>query len=226
MAVTDDVERRLQRLESVAAIERLQNIYGYYLDENRADDILDLFVDDGRMYFRGGVFVGRAGLERFYKQTVASVFGYETTGPRDQTLASHFQIQPVVDVADDGRTARGRFNLLQLTLVGDDRAGWSSAIYDTELVLADGRWAFASLRYTHLWSMANWPGSDLFPAPPGGAAGPPPLRLFPDDPLGPDEVDERPMHLPYPSRAVVPVHFANPVSGKVWELGLPQTESR
>lgn len=224
----DALERDVQRMRDVESIRRLQNIYGYYLDENRADDIIDLFThNEPRFYFRGGLYLGRAGLERFYKHTVAAVFGYTQTGPKHGTLASHYQLQDVIDIQPDGDTAIARFELLQLTLIEPGRAGWSSALYDIDYVKEDGVWKFATLRYTHLWSMANTPGSDLFPSPKGApASNPPSPVLYPQDPLGPDLIDEEPMHIPFPMRSSVPLRFPHPVTGDEWPLGLPQTESR
>ena len=222
------LESEVRRLRDVESIRRLQNMYGYYLDENRADDLIDLYTrNEPRFYFRGGAYIGRAGLERFYKHTIAAVFGYTKTGPMNGTLASHYQLQDVVDVPADGTTAVGRFELLQLTLVHPGRAGWSSALYDIDYVKEGGVWKFQSLRYTHLWSLANTPDSELFPLPEDAPAGPPPGPvLFPEDPLGPDRLDDRPLHIPFPMRASVPLRFPNPVTGREWPIGLAQTESR
>ena len=49
------LETRLHRLESVAAVERLQRMYGYYLDNRMWKETVALFTDDGE------VEIGRRG---------------------------------------------------------------------------------------------------------------------------------------------------------------------
>lgn len=55
------LERRAQRLEDHRQIERLQRIYGYYVDRADWDNVLDLMTDDATAeYGSTGVFAGKS----------------------------------------------------------------------------------------------------------------------------------------------------------------------
>ena len=61
------LESRVDELEAVAAIERLQHIYGYYLDNRMWNEVVALFTDDGEVEVgRRGVYRGRQQLRTFF----------------------------------------------------------------------------------------------------------------------------------------------------------------
>ena len=48
MATLEELQKRIQRLEDVKQIERLQKIYGYYRDYVEWEKIVDLFSDNAK----------------------------------------------------------------------------------------------------------------------------------------------------------------------------------
>jgi hypothetical protein len=65
------LEARLSRLEASAAIERLQYIYGYYLDNRMWDAIVALFTDDGEVEIgRRGLYRGTEQLKTFFHEVL------------------------------------------------------------------------------------------------------------------------------------------------------------
>ena len=58
---------RLQRLEDIQAIERLQRAYGYYVDKNLWDQVVDLFADKSSVELdQRGIFLNKEGVRRMF----------------------------------------------------------------------------------------------------------------------------------------------------------------
>ncbi len=104
-----DLEQRIGELEDVAAIRRLHWAYGYYIDFNRAEDVVQLFAADGVVVFLSGEYHGHAGVRRLYGTWFQNFFTQGVNGPVDGFLLDHFQMQDIITVAPDRRTAKGRF---------------------------------------------------------------------------------------------------------------------
>ncbi len=60
------LEARIDELEDLNAIRRLQNAYGYYIDYNRPEEVAGLFSEDGAVVFLSGEYRGHAGIMRLY----------------------------------------------------------------------------------------------------------------------------------------------------------------
>jgi hypothetical protein len=100
------LESRVQTLEDTDAIERLQRVYGYYLDKKLWDEIVPLFTDDATVEIGGrGVYIGRTSVGHLFKD----VMGGGKEGMEYGTLHNPLQLQGVVDVDPGGLTAKGRW---------------------------------------------------------------------------------------------------------------------
>src|SRR5262249_3210751 len=98
----DDVEHRLGLLEDFAQIENLQMRYGYYLATLEWDRLSHLFATDGTIEIAlRGAYVGRDSVRR-------SLNLYGEPGVHEGNLHNHMQYQPVIHVAEDGKTAQVR----------------------------------------------------------------------------------------------------------------------
>ena len=143
------LEARVQQLESVAAIERLQHIYGYYLDNRMWAEIVALFTEDGEVEIgRRGIYRGRDQLRTFF----VDVLGRGRSGRAPNELHNHIQIQGVVTVAAEGDSALGRFRALaqfaQELPDGSAGHGWAEGVYENLYVHRDGAWRIRVLRWT------------------------------------------------------------------------------
>jgi hypothetical protein len=142
-----------------------------------------------------GVYAGKAGIRRGLNQ-----FGPE--GLRYGELNDHLQLQTIVHVAPDGRTARARG--IELTMSG--RAGengqWEEGTFENEFVRQNGVWQIKSLHYYPrlLTDYDKGWAKDAKPAPG-------PSKEFPPD-RPPTET-----YGVFPRFHVVPFHFPNPVTG-------------
>jgi len=198
-AVLAQAQVGLQRVKAYHEIENLESAYGYYLDKNLWNDLANLFSVDGSMELaQRGAYDGREHVRAF----LLKVFGRGSEGPVAGRLGNHMQLQPVIDVAPDGKSAKIRIRMFQQMSFGP-RASVGAAVYENTAVLEDGKW---KLRDDHTYNTlaANYEGGWVRaanPATPG-----------PDKELPPD----RPPSLKFQMFPVVydiPFHYANPVTG-------------
>lgn len=143
------LEARIQRLESIAEIERLQRIYGYYLDNRMWQETLALFTDDGEAEIgRRGIYRGREQLRTFF----FDVLGRGRSGRARNELHNHIQIQGVVTLGAHEAQAFGRFRALAQFAMelpdGSAGCGWAEGVYENEYALQDGVWRIRVLRWT------------------------------------------------------------------------------
>jgi len=210
----NDLEKALGIEQDFNQIRRVQYTYGYFIDKSQYQECLDLFADDGEVWFLGGVFKGKAGLKRLYIDRFRGTFTQGHNGPRYGWLLDHPQLQMVINVADDRQTAtvRGRSMMqagLHETAEGNQRAWWEGGIYDNRYVREDGVWKIARLGYFPFWhgSFADgWAKTpiDFIPNP---------KVCFPEDPLGPDYILEPAPRL-WPATDIVEFPYPHPVTGE------------
>lgn len=173
-------ERQVQRVMDYNEIENLQSAYGFYAEKSLWPDIEALFTRDAIFEIDDEKYVGLDRIAAFLK-----AWGPE--GPVKGMLNSQLQLQPVIHVAADGRTARMRSRLLQLTRNAQGLPMWGSGIYENELVKEDGVWKFKRLHFYRTWLVDY---KDGWATPVKGEG-----QL-------------------YPSRFTPPFHYRNPVSGR------------
>ena len=140
-------ERQVQRVMDFNEIDNLQSAYGYYSEKFLWSDVAALFTDDGVLEIDGTHSdKGHAGVLAFLKAS-----GPE--GPQKGALNSQLQLQPVIHVASDGRTAKIRSRLLQLTRDAQGRPMWGAGVYENELVKENGTWKFKRLHLHRTWKV-------------------------------------------------------------------------
>jgi hypothetical protein len=216
----EQMERRLARLEDIHAVRTLHFKYGYYIDMCLYDEACDLFAEDGEVRFLNGIYRGKAGARRLYCDWFRNLFTNGHNGPVHGFLLDHLQLQDIVDISADGKTASGRFRALLMAGQHEskqERIGnnfpaqcWEGGIYENLYVKDRGVWKIKRLNYNMLWQADYEPGWAH-----SGVHLPALTRLFPEDPHGPDEL--LPAVPPtWPHTRVVPFHYSHPVTGKPW----------
>ena len=151
-----DLEQEVGRLKDESDIRKVQYSYGYFIDKSQYNECVDLFAEDGEVWFLGGIYKGKAGVRRLYIERFQTNFTDGHNGPRYGWLLDHPQLQMVIDVAPDRKTAkvRGRSTMqagLHETATGQQRAWWEGGIYENEYVREDGVWKIKALRYYPFW---------------------------------------------------------------------------
>jgi hypothetical protein len=198
-----EMAARLQAVEDIIQIDKLQKIYGYYLDNGMFREVIDLFSDNTESVEVGdrGVFRGKDGVRRFFW----GYLGREGKPRPPGDMAFHMQHQGVVDVAPDGKTAKGRWycTMIQARPVepgGPIRSVLGHGVYENEFVKEDGKWKFKKLFYSlHYRSpiKGGWAETPMIAAGPAPASDAPPTAYH-----------------PYPNIALVPFHWKHPVTGE------------
>jgi hypothetical protein len=214
-----ELTRQLRRLEDTQAVKCLQYQYGYYIDKCLYDEAVMLFADDGEVRFLNAVYRGKSGIRRLYCDWFRNYFTGGVNGPLRGLLLDHLLLQDIVDVADDGRTACGRFRCvlqggchesMPQPIPNFPRQFWEAGIYENTYVKGEGVWKIRCLHYNMLWRAdynQGWAHSVVRPTPLA--------RTWPEDPNGPDELlPEVPKS--WPETRVVPFHYAHPITGKRW----------
>ena len=215
------LQRRVETLEhelgiqqDIHAVRKLQYSYGYFIDKSQYQEVVDLFADDGEVWFLGGIYRGKAGVKRLYIERFRQHFTEGHNGPRYGWLLDHPQMQMIVDVAPDRKTAsvRGRSMMqagLHETAKGNQRAWWEGGIYENSYVREHGVWKLKALRYYPFWHGSfkdGWAKTPIdFVATP--------KTLYPEDPLGPDALIDPQPRL-WPATDIVAFHYPHPVTGK------------
>jgi hypothetical protein len=216
-AAVAELSLRVGKLEDAAAIRKLHYTYGYLIDYCRYDEVVQLFAEDGEVLFLSGIYKGHAGVARLYKTWFGEYFTKGKPGPVDGFLLDHYQMQDIITVADDRKTAKARYHALLLGGVHESRAYkpeglpdqfYEGGMYENDYVRENGVWKIKRLDYVVQWQAEYEKGwshtvAHLQPAD----------KTFPENPIGPDEILDM-KRLTWPHRAPLPFHFAHPVTGR------------
>ncbi|MGD0794624.1 MAG: nuclear transport factor 2 family protein [Dehalococcoidales bacterium] len=206
MATLQELQARIQRLEDVKAIEKLQRIYGYYRDYADWDKIVDLFSDKAESVEVAdlGVYKGKAGVRRFYQK----LLGAEAPGPG--MLSLKMQLQGVITLDPDGQTASGRWYGWGMEALpaaslhhGELRQTWTFGVYENKYVKENGKWLFKKLLFSLTF---RTPYEDGWLKTPVIGQNGPSKEVPPDAPPA--------NYHPYPSRFRLPYHYMHPITGK------------
>ncbi|HUK03210.1 MAG TPA: nuclear transport factor 2 family protein [Steroidobacteraceae bacterium] len=211
-AITRELDRlqgEAERLADVSAIKRLQRAYGYYLEAAQWDQMTDLFADSGSIEIaQDGVYVGKEHVRRYL-----NALGGGHVGLRSGQLSEHFQLQPVIDVAPDGQSAKGRWRALIMSGQFKQNARWGEGTYENEYVKDHGIWKLAKLHWYQTFLVpyeGGWAKNhDLT----GG--------VFVGKKLTPDQPPSEHYGV-WPAVYIPPFHYKNPApSGEAAQPALP-----
>jgi len=196
-SLADLEAQKLARVSSLRAIENLQAMYGYYVDKGQWDEAASLFTDDGTWEFgQSGVYIGRKSVER----------GLSLMGPdgleRGQ-LNNYPMLQPIITVAADNRTAKGRWRS-DVMLARDGQGRWGGGVYENEYVNDDGTWKISKQHYY----VTFWADYDK------GFTGPGVLPMDPPSTTNPPDAPPTVVYESLPNTYIVPFHFDHPVTGE------------
>ena len=223
-----DMSYQLGMVQDTLAIRNLQHAYGYYLDKCLYLEVVDLFADDSRVIFNGGIYLGKAGVKRLYVDLFQNTFTNGKNGPLPGFLLDHPQMQDVVHISPDRKIAKGRFRTLMQAGVHETSKApmaenarkegrplnqwWEGGMYENTYVREKGIWKIKELSYRPFWHAdyeTGWAHTRVPYVPPFS-------ETYPDNPTGPDELDKNYAGL-WPNTDVVPFHYPHPVTGAVWK---------
>ncbi len=210
--------RKIQLLEDIEAIKRLQKAYNYYVEHMMGQEIIDCFSDspDVMLNWLEGKWLGKEGVRKYFAMAT------RTDGP---TGFLH-QLMPtggLITVSPDGTTASGRwygFGGIFMAKDGKIEGGsLTSGIYEMRYVKEEGTWKILAINWFIPYG-AKIPGEWNTPEALG-------YRFIKGKGNAPqNEAGERRFEMPAPDIApdpddlrfvsgyILPHHFRHPVTGK------------
>jgi hypothetical protein len=159
-ARVERLQSHIESIESIRAIKRLQYAYGHYVEFGLWNDFADLFTDDAVTNYQQGAR-GKAEVRKLFFEQV----GQGKLGLADGRIYPHILFQPVITLAPDRRTAKGRWRILAMLGGFGGSATWYSGVYENEYVLQDGVWKISVLhsepKVTAAYTAAGWKDSGV-----------------------------------------------------------------
>ena len=201
-----ELKARIQTIEDIEAIRKLQYAYNYYLEHWQEDEVIDLFSESPDVSVEvgeTGLYKGKEGARKFF--TFGNVFGTTDVKPPKEFLHLLFPLSGIVDVSPDGKTAKGRwygFGCLAVPVKGKFQPIIITGIWENEYVKEDGKWKFKKLFFNTIF---RTPYED------GWVKTPYQTRPHLEDYPAPGSETH---FEPYPTNNIFPYHYKNPVSDK------------
>jgi hypothetical protein len=208
-----ELSQRTAILEDIQAIRTLHFKYGYYMDKWLFPEIVDLFAEECEIHFLNGIFKGKVGARRMFGDA------FKISGPTYGVLTDHLQVQDIVDVAPDRRTAMGRFRCFLMGGIHESKTDpppipsqfWEGGVYENSYIRENGIWKIKVLNYNLAWQAEyekGWGHSavKLLMVSPF-------TKTYPENPRGPDALKSEPFKF-WPNTYLVPFHYRHPVTGK------------
>lgn len=195
-----ELEERLALMEDRDAIQRLQNMYGFYIDNRMWPELAELFAEDGASIEIGrrGNYIGKERIYRFLED----VLGGGRWGLLKDEIINHIQLQMVLTLADDRQSAKARCRAIVQgnSPPGSGKMLWSEGLYENEYVKEDGAWKIKRLWWVPtFYTLMDGFDQAVFQTAPESADFPPDEPSQPqDEALG---------------RAFPPFHYRHPFTG-------------
>lgn len=143
-----DLAARVRRLEDLEAIRQVMGDYVLAADNRRGysvdvESTMRLFATDG--IWDGGARYGR-------HEGWNAVRDYLLQGRAGIDWSLHHLSNPLIEIAADGQSARGRWYLIELARMLNADSGrtemtWLGGVYDAEFVREAGAWKFKRLKF-------------------------------------------------------------------------------
>jgi SnoaL-like domain len=160
MRMVQELAARVQRLEDTIEIQQLQSKYIHYLFKQRFERIVDecfaKHLPDVSVEFSdSGVYRGLENVRALYRS-------FEATKTIPGFFILHMTVNPVIEVAKDGLSARSHW--LSPGAAGtDNSAAWIWGTFYVDYVKESGRWRIAHSnlvpvfrnRYETSWAQAT-----------------------------------------------------------------------
>jgi len=197
----ETLEEEVRTLKDIEQINILQRAYGYYMDNLMYDDAADLFTADGHAEFGPTVLQGQEKIRNSFRNMTKKPF--EGT----KKLFLHMQLQGVVHVDEGGQTAKGRWQMLCLSVdylgkpPGELTPIISHGVYENEYAKENNTWKIKRFIFNssfHSTLYDGWVKTTSLE------------RTYDEKPEVTPEVNDRTWRSGYK----VPCHFKNPVTGK------------
>jgi hypothetical protein len=206
------MEKELTRLKDIEAIRKLEHAYSYYLVMWMPEEIIALFSrrKDVTLEWPEGTFFGVDGLHRF--------FGRINAKKDPEFMHQMMHLTDVIDIADDGKTGKGRWWGFGAMALGSMETGGimqalACGIYENDFIKENGVWKLWKIKWVPVYSCTpatGWVKPEKL-AKPGASRRT--RKKGATDWWQPD-LPSKGISYSYPSGYILPFHFQHPVTGK------------
>ena len=141
------LSQNVERAESVRAVKRVQETYAQYSQFGLWTEMAALFSDSATLSYGTDTQQGRPAIQHYF----LTQFGEGKPGLEAGALHTQLVLRPVVTVAADGHSAKGRWWQLSMTGRGA-KAEWAAGIFENEYVRDRGVWKISRLRYNPMFA--------------------------------------------------------------------------
>ncbi len=142
------IEAATTHVEAITQIQRIGRAFGYYVDKGFFGEAADLFAADATFQWgNDGVYQGQARIRELLTRHGGGSTKEQAPGLPFGRLNLRMQLQPVVTVAADGRTAQARWREWGLLGQYKKEAIWGDAIIEDRYVNDGGVWRIAARQY-------------------------------------------------------------------------------
>ncbi len=158
----DELAQSVERTESLRAVKDLQRNYAHYAQFGLWDDMASLFTADATFTWDTRSVQGKAKIAAWLRHR-----GGNELGPVTSWVTTELIEEPLINLAADGSSAKGRW--MGLSLLGESKYGAriEGGIYENTYVHVNGVWLFSSLHFypqysgTYEQGWINTDGKDL-----------------------------------------------------------------
>ena len=140
--------QNVERAESVRAVKRVQETYAQYSQFGLWTEMAALFADNAQLSYGKGSAQGRQAIQHYFLTT----FGEGTHGLKPGGLHTQMVLRPLINVAADGQSAKGRWWEFSMTGQYGMKAEWAAGIFENEYVRVRGVWKISRMRYNPMFA--------------------------------------------------------------------------
>jgi hypothetical protein len=194
---------RVERLEGIRAVKKLQRAFGYYVDRGLWGEAADLFANDGTIEVGlDGVYARPERIAEYLRRLHGGQEGL-IYGQLNEWIT----LQPAIAMADDATSATARWRDQGMLGQHKQHAEWRDGIYENTYVREDGVWKIQSLHlfvnfvapFEEGWARLD-PGQGL-------------VRSEASVAFPPDRASTV-SYQPFPAVQIPPFQAPNPVTGR------------
>jgi hypothetical protein len=128
--------RDVDRVESVRAVKCLQHAWALYVDLGEWDRAAALFTVVAELAHGDDRFSGRAAIRDYFVRAI----GKGGSGLPEKTVHAPFMMAPIITLADDGMSAKGRWHAFSMRGSFGGEASWQGGIFENEYLREGGVW--------------------------------------------------------------------------------------
>ena len=143
--MSNNLEARIERLESIEAIKKLKHVYMHYCDLGYPPSKLGpLFTDDAVWTSKDfGHHAGRRAIQAFFGGVSSQI-----------VFAAHLAMNFIIDVEGDRGTGKWRI-LMPCTMMEEGKkvSRWLLGDYEEDYVRVNGTWLFKKMDYLMNYSV-------------------------------------------------------------------------